>query len=260
LIEMARKTGDAFLFGAPALTSRDGKFGFYNRADLVSGSGEVEGHYDKIQLVPFGEYVPMRPVLGFFVNRIVEGMGDLIAGTEQTLFNVKGARLGTLICYETVFPYLTRRDVKKGADILVNITNDAWYGQSSAPYQLLAMAVMRSVENKVPMIRVANTGISAIISPTGRIIAPTSLFARDTEVEDVGWRESYTVYSAVGDLFAEICFILTAGAMLAAWLRPRRQKPLEKFTSDLAERNGKRWDAPVLSVRDPERDTPARMP
>ena len=158
-----------FLFGAPAIGNQDGRLGTYNRAYLVSGRGQVEAYYDKIQLVPFGEYVPVRSILGFVVNRIVEGMGDMIPGTEQTLFHAKGARLGVLICYESVFPDLTRREVKRGADVLVNITNDAWYGQSSAPYQLLAMAAMRSVENKVPMIRDANTGISAIISPTGAI-------------------------------------------------------------------------------------------
>jgi apolipoprotein N-acyltransferase len=241
LLAMARSTGDDFLFGAPAIGSRDGQLGTYNRAYLVTGAGQVAAHYDKIQLVPFGEYVPARGLLGYFVNRVVAGFGDMIPGAEQTLFDVKGARLGTLICYESVFPDLTRRAVNAGADVLVNITNDAWYGASSAPYQLLAMATMRSVENKVPMIRVANTGISAIISPTGRITSPTALFVRDTEIEQVGWRAGAgTVYSAVGDLFAEICFALTAAAMLAGWLRQRRQKPLEKFTADLAVRNGHR--------------------
>jgi apolipoprotein N-acyltransferase len=260
LLEMARRTGDDFLFGAPAIGSRDGQLGSYNRAYLVTGAGQVAGHYDKIQLVPFGEYVPARGLLGYFVNRIVAGFGDLIPGAEQTLFDVKGAKLGTLICYESVFPDLTRRAVNAGADVLVNITNDAWYGASSAPYQLLAMAAMRSVENKVPMIRVANTGISAIISPTGRIMSPTALFVRDTEIEKVGWNAGAgTVYSAVGDLFAEICFALTAAAMLAGWLRPRRQKPLEKFTADLAVRNGHRSRTAGPSRTRTGEDTPDHL-
>ena len=132
-------------------------------------------YYDKIQLVPFGEYVPMRPLLGLLVNRIVHGFGDMIAGTEQTLFPVKGAQVGVLICYESIFPDLTRRAVKRGADVLVNITNDAWYGKSSAPYQLLAMTAMRAVETKVPIVRAANTGISAVIEADGRITASTPL-------------------------------------------------------------------------------------
>ncbi len=260
LLDVARSTGDDFLFGAPAIGTRDGRLGSYNRAYLVSGAGQVEAHYDKIQLVPFGEYVPARPLLGLVVNRIIEGLGDMIPGVEQTLFDVKGARLGVLICYESVFPDLTRREVKRGADILVNITNDAWYGQSSAPYQLLAMAAMRSVENKVPMIRAANTGISAIILPTGAITAPTPLSVRDTEIETVGWRDrGGTVYSAVGDLFAEICFALTAAALLAGRLRPRRMKPLEKFAADLAARNGIRSRANRPSRPNRPGDSPKQM-
>jgi apolipoprotein N-acyltransferase len=170
--------------------------------------------------VPFGEYVPMRPLVGSLVNRIVHGFGDMIPGREQTLFNVKGAKLGVLICYESIFPDLTRRAVKGGADVLVNITNDAWYGTSSAPYQLLAMSAMRSVETKVPMVRVANTGVSAVIEPDGRITARTPLFRRGTEIEDVTWTPARTVYTAVGDLFSEICFVLTVVGVLLAAMRP----------------------------------------
>ncbi len=169
---------------------QDGRIGFYNRAYLVSanGQGEVDAHYDKIELVPFGEYVPARAILGYFVNKIVEGFGDMIPGKEQTLFRVKGATLGILICYESIFPDLTRREVNEGADVLVNITNDAWYGESSAPYQVLAMAALRSVETKVPMVRVANTGISALIEPSGEITNRTPLFTRGTEIVNVSWR------------------------------------------------------------------------
>ena len=102
----------------------------------VSAKGEVVSWYDKIQLVPFGEYVPARGCLGYFVNRVVQGMGDMFPGKQQTLFDVNGAKLSVLICYESIFPDLARRSVKAGADVMVNITNDAWYGTSSAPYQL----------------------------------------------------------------------------------------------------------------------------
>ncbi|HYR78983.1 MAG TPA: apolipoprotein N-acyltransferase, partial [Candidatus Dormibacteraeota bacterium] len=175
LLTLASSTGVPILFGAPALAQLDGQLGFYNRAYLVSAKGEVVAHYDKMELVPFGEYVPARSILGFFVNRVVHGIGDMVPGAEQTLFSVKGAKLGILICYESIFPDFTRREVKLGANVLVNITNDAWYGQSSAPYQVLAMAAMRSVETKVPMVRAANTGISAIIEPSGRITNRTPL-------------------------------------------------------------------------------------
>src|SRR5208282_1545593 len=221
LLTLARNIGEPVLFGAPALAREDGRLGFYNRAYLVSARGEVDAHYDKIELVPFGEYVPARAILGFFVNKVVQGFGDLVPGKEQTLFNVKGAQLGILICYESIFPDLTRREVQRGADVLVNITNDAWYGESSAPYQVLAMAAMRSVETKVPMVRVANTGISALIEPSGQITDRTPLFKRGTEIVNVSWRPVRTLYTMVGDLFAETCFVLTAIGLILAWRWPR---------------------------------------
>ncbi|HEY6301403.1 MAG TPA: apolipoprotein N-acyltransferase [Candidatus Binatus sp.] len=223
LLTLAKTQRAPILFGAPALARADGRLGFYNRAYLVSanGQGEVDAHYDKIELVPFGEYVPARAILGFFVNRIVEGFGDLIPGKDQTLFDLKGAKLGILICYESIFPDLTRREVDKGADVLVNITNDAWYGESSAPYQVLAMAALRSVETKVPMVRVANTGFSALIEPSGRITYRTPLFKRDNEIVDVSWRPVRTLYTMVGDLFAEICFVLTLIGLIMAWRWPQ---------------------------------------
>jgi apolipoprotein N-acyltransferase len=222
LLTLAKNMGKPILFGAPALAVQNDRVaGFYNRADLVSDQGEVLAHYDKIELVPFGEYVPARALLGFFVNRVVEGMGDMIPGKEQTLFEVKGAKLGILICYESIFPDFTRREVNEGADILVNITNDAWYGESSAPYQVLAMAVMRSIETKVPMVRAANTGFSALIEPSGQITNRTPLFKRGTTIVNVSWRPIRTLYTMVGDLFAEICLVLTAIGLIAGWRWPR---------------------------------------
>jgi len=240
LLELARQTGDPILFGAPALELDHRPIATYNRAYLVSGQGQVLSHYDKMQLVPFGEYVPMRAVLGYFVNRIVVGLGQFVPGREHTLFGVKGAKLGVLICYESVFPNLTREAVAAGANLLVNITNDAWYGDSSAPYQLLAMASMRAVENHTPMIRVANTGISAVITPTGAITARTDLFTRDTEIETVSWSKGSTLYARVGDLFAEVCFALSVIGVLWAWIRPRKPKPLEVFAAGLMTANGHR--------------------
>jgi len=237
LLALARETGEPILFGAPAMGAENGQVGFYNRAYLVSGDGQIGGWYDKIQLVPFGEYVPARKLLGMFVNRVVEGFGDLIAGTRQTVFDVHGAKLGVLICYESVFPDLTRRAVKAGANVLVNITNDAWYGESSAPYQALAMAALRSAENKVPMIRDAQTGISAIILPTGEITAATPLFKRGTQIEEVSWRSTSTLYTMVGDLFSEICFALTAIGLVIGWRWPHRQKPLEAVVEQILSAN-----------------------
>jgi apolipoprotein N-acyltransferase len=238
LLELAAYSGDPILFGAPALGVEDGEVGFYNRAYLVSGQGKVEGWYDKIQLVPFGEYVPLRRVFGFFVNRVVKGFGDMFPGRVQTIFTVSGAKLSVLICYESIFPDLSRREVKRGADILVNITNDAWYGDSSAPYQMLAMSAMRTVETKVPMVRVANTGISAVIEAGGKITARTPLFKRGTEIEDVSWRPRRTVYTMVGDLFSEICFALTVVGVLLAIVRGRGAQAGQSPVAGTLNRNG----------------------
>jgi len=221
LLELAARTSAPILFGAPAFGVEDNRVGFYNRAYLVSSKGRVEGWYDKIQLVPFGEYVPLRKLLGGLVNRVVVGFGDMFAGREQTLFEVRRGKLAVLICYESVFPNLARTAVQRGANILMNITNDAWYGKSSAPYQLLAMAAMRSVETKAPMVRVANTGISAVIQSDGTITARTSLFKRTTETEHVYWRQEKTVYVQVGDIFAETCLALTLIGLGIALVRPR---------------------------------------
>jgi apolipoprotein N-acyltransferase len=156
---------------------------------------------------------------------------------------VKGATLGVLICYESIFPDLTRRAVKLGANVLVNITNDAWYGESSAPYQVLAMAAMRSVETKVVMVRVANTGVSAIIEPSGEITDRTPLFKRGTEIETVSWRPVRTVYTIVGDLFAEICFVLSIVGLLFAWRWPStaviEEAPPSRLSSNGARRRAR---------------------
>ena len=118
--------------------------------------------------MPFGEYVPFRSVL-FFVDQIVDAVGTIAPGLVPTVFQLPGGRFGVLICYEGIFPALTRRFVADGADFLVNVTNDAWYGRTSAPYQHLAQATLRAIENRVPLVRAANTGISAMVDPDGRI-------------------------------------------------------------------------------------------
>jgi len=238
LLQLAREAHTPLLFGAPALRFTPEEIDSFNRAYLVSADGKIVDYYDKIDLAPFAEYVPARKLFGFFVHKVVVGLGEFVPGTRQTLFDVKGAKLAVLICYEGIFPDLSRRAVANGADILVNITNDAWYGRSSAPYQLLAMSAMRSVETHTPMVRVANTGISAVIEPDGRITARTELFARGSEIRTVNWRHGGTIYTTVGDLFAEICFALTIIALIAALISPRRPQADAIYESGLLSANG----------------------
>jgi apolipoprotein N-acyltransferase len=176
-----------------------------------------EQFYDKMKLVPFGEYVPLADLF-FFVHKIVEGVGDFRPGTEAVVADTPYGRFGILICYEGIFPSLTRRFVAGGADFLVNITNDAWFGRTSAPYQHLAMGTLRAVENRVPVVRVANTGFSAMVDIDGTIRWQTGLFETAWRVDTVRWVGQPTVYTRFGDVFVAACVLITAGLALVAIL------------------------------------------
>jgi apolipoprotein N-acyltransferase len=215
LFDLARTTRKPILFGAPAIYLHMGA-SLRNRAYLVLADGRIAGYYDKIQLVPFGEYIPARVVVGRYVHHIlVESIAEFTPGDGPVVFDVNGAHLGALICYESIFPDLARRSVLAGADILVNITNDTWYGNSSAPYQLLAMTAMRAVENHTPIVRVGNTGVSAVITPTGEIVGATKIFTRVTEIQTVAWTKRRTFYTEYGDIFGKSCFwLLVVGVLI----------------------------------------------
>jgi apolipoprotein N-acyltransferase len=164
-----------------------------------------------MQLVPFGEYVPYARVL-FFVNRIVEAVATVVPGVAASVFRLPSASFGVPICYEDVFPALTRRFVDGGADFLVNITNDAWYGPTSAPLQHLAQATFRAIENRVPLVRAANTGISAIVDPDGRIRWRGPLFESVFHVDEIAWPGVRTFYTRFGDVFAWACALASLAA------------------------------------------------
>jgi apolipoprotein N-acyltransferase len=227
LLDLVRSTGVPILFGAPTFKIHRGQISTFNRAYLVDGDGAIVDYYDKIQLAPVGEYLPAPALFGHFISRLAEAPSDFVPGDRLTIFKLGDARIGTLICYESAFPDLTRRFVDAGANLLVNITNDAWFGKSSAPYQLFAMATMRAIENHTPLVRVANTGISAVISPTGRVLASTELFTSKTLIENVELKQQRpTFYARHGDLFAEACVVLSIIGLLAAlsrrfWIRPQ---------------------------------------
>ena len=218
VLELAGDTRAFLLFGSPAYRRlREGGFEEFNRAYLVSPDGRELDSYDKIELVPFGEYVPFRQVL-FFVDQIVHAIGRVVPGVVPTVFSIPGARFGVLICYEGIFPGLTRRFVADGADFLVNITNDAWYGRTSAPRQHLAHATFRAVENRVPVVRAANTGISAVIAPDGRIAWEGPLFEPLWRVQRIEWPGVRTFYADHGDVFVYACVLASLAAFgYGAW-------------------------------------------
>jgi apolipoprotein N-acyltransferase len=192
---------------------------YRNSAFLVTERGIAE-RYDKIQLVPFGEYVPLSALLGF-VRGWAEFIADLEAGSRPVVFGGPPAPFGVVICYEGIFPELVREFVKDGARFMVNMTNDAWFGRTSGPAQHLAMYPLRAVEHRIAVVRAANTGISAFIAPTGRILRRLPLFERGTMTEGVVLREGMTLYTRFGDWLAWLSLALTASALIAS--RRRRQ-------------------------------------
>jgi apolipoprotein N-acyltransferase len=192
------ETGASLLFGSPAYLRDPGGLRYLNSAFLLAPTAQLLGRSDKIHLVPFGEYVPLGNFLPF-VNKLVAGIGDYSPGEINPL-PIKGHQLGVLVCYEIIFPELAREYVLQGSDLLVNITNDAWFGKSSAPWQHLAMARFRAIENRVWVARAANTGISAFISPSGRIVAQTNLFETGSLVGEVGLGAQPGLYSHMGDM------------------------------------------------------------
>jgi apolipoprotein N-acyltransferase len=225
---LAHRGGAPLLFGSPALRRYpNGRPYLLNSAYLLSPDGRIAGRYDKRHLVPFGEYIPLHSSVLFFLDKLVEGIGDFEAGTTATVFTpavrpgVPQAKISVVICYEVIFPDLVREFVAQGASVMATITNDAWFGASSAPYQHFAMVVFRSVENRVAFARSANTGISGLIDPSGRILHATAIFTEEAVSGRLPLRQALTFYTRYGDVFAYACVIITAFLGIAAyWRRP----------------------------------------
>ncbi len=214
LYDLIRRGGFDLLFGSPAFqTGPTGQLALLNSAYLLRGSlpaGQVVGpapRYDKVHLVPFGEYVPLKSSILFFVDKMVTGIGEFVPGRGAVVMDRGKAQIGTVICYEVIFPELVRQFAQNGANIMVTITNDAWFGDSAAPYQHFSMVVFRAIENRVPFARAANTGVSGFINAHGTILQATDIFVEDARLETLytGFRK--TPYTMYGDFFAIGCII-----------------------------------------------------
>jgi apolipoprotein N-acyltransferase len=226
--DLAHQGGFYLLFGSPAFKpTSSGQIALLNSAYLVSPTsfqqGQTQGsaptslshstpvngggavlRYDKMHLVPFGEYVPLRSIL-FFVDKMVTGIGDFVPGEGAYVMEIPNAKIGTAICFEVIFPELVRHFTKNGANLMVTITNDAWFGQSAAPYQHFSMVVFRAIENRVPFARSANTGISGFIDAHGIILQETGIFIEEARLAQLepGFRKTF--YTTFGDFFAIGC-------------------------------------------------------
>jgi len=223
IFSLAKESGAVLVFGSPAYKRDRGVVHFYNRAYMIAPDTRRVQYYDKNHLVPFGEYVPLKEYLPF-IRRLVEAAGDFAQGEKLKPLKTQDMSLGILICFEAIFPELARALAKEGADVLVNITNDAWFGMTSAPYQHLCMAVFRAVENRRPMIRAANTGFSAFIKPTGAIQAKSDLFEKQVLKESITIGSfPLTAYSRFGDLFAITLLFISFAYFLCSLWRGRRR-------------------------------------
>ncbi len=203
---LAREVRVPILFGSDQEVTRP-EPALYNAAFLVTPDGRTAAVYRKIHLVPWGEFIPMKRLL-FFVSPLVDSFTDFSPGTEMVLLPIGSHLASTAICYEVVYPSLIRRAVQGGSELLTTITNDAWYGQSSAPYQHFALASMRAIEQGRYLARAANTGISGVIDPYGRIVRQSSIFEQDALVEQVRFLTVRTIYSRIGDVIAYIAIAL----------------------------------------------------
>ncbi|MEZ0315148.1 MAG: apolipoprotein N-acyltransferase [Myxococcota bacterium] len=191
------------IVGAATLRFEDGGSVVTNSAFAVGPDGTVLGRHDKIALVPFGEYVPLARLLA--VSAIVPELGEVSAGRRTDPIGTMQA--GALVCYDGIFPAISRNLALHGSRLLVNITNDAWYGASSGPYQHRDAYVLRAVETDRWVARATNTGISTIIDPRGRVRGQTSLGEQTVLTGDVGLRDSLTVYVRAGDVVVWLALI-----------------------------------------------------
>ena len=221
---LARESGATLLIGSdqvePVRAEAEGRPSdrYYNAAFLVKPDGTTGAVYRKMHLVPFGEYVPLKRLL-FFVGPIVEAVSDFTSGDVPVLLPVGNHVASTAICYEVIYASLMRQFVRDGSELLTTITNDAWYGRSSAAYQHWDQAAMRAIENGRYLARAANTGISGFVDPYGRELAKSDLFEQALLIEDIRFLQSRTIYMQIGDLVAWLSLALTAAALLASFSR-----------------------------------------
>lgn len=214
LRDLVRRSSVSVLFGSDQI-ERGRPNQYFNSAFMLTPQGQTAAVYRKVHLVPFGEYVPLKSLL-FFAAPLVEAVSDFSPGGETVLLPVGTHPVSTAICYEVVYPDLVRQGVARGSELLTTITNDAWFGRTSAPYQHFAQASMRAIENGRYLVRAANTGISGIVDPYGRVLAQSGLFEPAVIVGQVRWLTALTVYTRIGDVFAYAALAATAGLLAAA--------------------------------------------
>ena len=212
---LARQTNAAVIINDVTVASyKDGHPSLYNSASFFHPDGSYAGRYDKMHLVPFGEYTPYKPLF-FFVGHLLDDL-IFIPGTHRSVFTVGDKKYGVFICYESIFGNDLRNFPLAGAQVLVNISDDGWYGDTSAPWEHLDMVRMRAIENHRWILRATNTGVTAVVDPFGRITATIPRHIRTSVQVPFGYENDITFYSHHGDWFAWLCAIITAFSLALA--------------------------------------------
>ena len=222
LYRFVQETGCTLLLGTNEKTETGGETEYYNTA-LCLKPDLSQNQYHKIHLVPFGEYTPYKKVFAF-ISRVTHAIGDITPGDQFVLHDYEGNKFGSPICYEIIFPDLVRKFTKNGASFLVTITNDGWYGRSSAPYQHFAMAVLRAVENRRYLLRAATTGISGIVDPYGRILSRSELMTQTFLYDTITPLHKNTLYTKHGDVLPYISLTLTIIFLILAVIKRRNER------------------------------------
>jgi apolipoprotein N-acyltransferase len=221
IADLARQGRTWLLVGSigvqSASASPQQKSEVFNSAGLISPTGELAARYDKTHLVPFGEYVPFKRFLPF-MDMLTDQIGNFAGGHSREPLDAGGQRLGISICYESIFPDEVRESVQRGANVLINLTNDGWYGDSGAWKQHLQMTQMRAIENRRWLLVGTNTGVTASVDPFGGIVSATGRQLRTALVAPYGLLSSTTFYTRYGDWFAYLCAIISLGVILARFI------------------------------------------
>jgi apolipoprotein N-acyltransferase len=209
----------------------------YDSAALFDADGAFHGHYDKIHLVPWGEYVPFKQFFSF-AQKLTEGVGDMDPGTERSVFTTGGHAYGTFICYESIFGDEVRQFALNGAEVLVNISDDGWYGDTGAPWQHLNMTRMRAIENRRWLLLDTNTGITTAIDPQGRTNFDAPRHTRGAYAFRFAFTQGgMTLYTRFGDWFAWFCAALSLVFIGLTRMFPNRARArLQEMVEPLGEK------------------------
>lgn len=222
VMQAAHELDAYILTGTLGAVKKEGKYHPTNRSWLLGPDGQSKGWYDKVHLVPFGEYVPLEDIL-FFVRAVAITGENFIPGKKGDTLDLKGVKLGPLICYESIFPELALAQTRQGARLLINQTNDSWYGRTVASAQHMSHLILRAVENRRAAARSANTGISSFILPDGSVEDELGLMSQGIATRKLPLMDGLTFYVRSGEVLGPACLIIALLGGAAAWLRARKK-------------------------------------